>query len=60
MGAAIAQGSSFTVGLPGNSSASIGAAGGNVGFIDGSVIWRNLLRMQTNAASSSLDAYGVW
>jgi prepilin-type N-terminal cleavage/methylation domain-containing protein len=61
MGAAISQGSSFTLGLPGGSSASIGAVGGNIGFSDGSVIWRNLLRMQTNSASSALnDAYGIW
>jgi competence protein ComGC len=60
MGAAMSQGSTFTQGLPGNSSASIGAAGGNIGFIDGSVIWRNLLKMQTNSASSSQDAQGIW
>jgi Tfp pilus assembly protein PilE len=60
MGAAIAQGSSFTIGLPGVSSASIGAVGGNIGFVDGSVLWRNLPQMQTNFASSGLDAYGNW
>jgi competence protein ComGC len=60
MGAAMSQGSSFTVGLPGNSSASIGAVGGNIGFVDGSVLWRNLPMMQTNPASSSLDASGIW
>jgi competence protein ComGC len=60
MGAALSKGASFTVGLPGTSSASIGAVGGNVGFADGSVLWRNLPQMQTNPASSSLDAYGIW
>lgn len=60
LGAVTTQGSSFTVGLPGTSSASIGAVGGNVGFIDGSVIWRNILKMQTNAASSSGDQFGIW
>jgi|HubBroStandDraft_1064217.scaffolds.fasta_scaffold130934_2 type II secretory pathway pseudopilin PulG len=60
MGAATTHGSSFTVGLPGNSSASIGAVGGNIGFVDGSVLWRNLPLMQTNTASSSSDAYGIW
>jgi len=59
-GAAMAQSSSFTVGLPGNSSASIGEVGGNIGFVDGHVEWRTLPRMQTNAASSLLDAYGTW
>ena len=60
MGTATSRGTSFTVGLPGNSSASIGAVGGNVGLVDGSVQWRNLPQMQTNPASSSLDAYGIW
>jgi len=60
MGAAISHGSSFTLGLPGISSASIGAVGGNVAFVDGSVLWRNLPLMQTNYASSGLDAYGNW
>jgi Tfp pilus assembly protein PilE len=60
MGAAMAHGSTFTVGLPGNSSASIGAVGGNVCFIDSHVEWRTLPRMQTNAASSLPDAYGAW
>jgi prepilin-type processing-associated H-X9-DG protein len=60
MGAAMAQGSSFTVGLPGSSSASVGAVGGNVGFIDGHVEWRTLPQMQTNPASSLSDAYGSW
>jgi type II secretory pathway pseudopilin PulG len=60
MGAAIAQGTSFTVGLPGASSASIGAVGGNVAFVDGSVVWRNLSKMQTNPASSDTYAFGNW
>jgi competence protein ComGC len=60
MGAVTAQGSTFTVGLPGYSSASIGAVGGNIGFVDGSVLWHNLPQMQTNPASSSSDAYGIW
>jgi competence protein ComGC len=60
MGAATERGASFTVGLPGNSSANLGAVGGNVGFVDGSVLWRNLPQMQTNSASSSSDAYGIW
>jgi hypothetical protein len=60
MGAAMSRGSTFTVGLPGESSASIGAVGGNVGFIDSHVEWRTLPRMQTNAASSLPDTYGAW
>jgi prepilin-type processing-associated H-X9-DG protein len=60
MGAAMARSSSFTVGLPGNSSASIGAVGGNVGFFDGHVEWLTLPKMQTNYASSLPGAYGAW
>jgi type II secretory pathway pseudopilin PulG len=60
MGAAMAQSSSFTVGLPGLSSASIGAVGGNIGFIDSHVDWLNLPRMQTNAASFPNNDYGAW
>jgi prepilin-type processing-associated H-X9-DG protein len=59
-GGAMAQRSSFTVGLPGLSSASIGAVGGNIAFIDGHVSWLTLPRMQTNCASFPNDAYGAW
>ena len=60
MGAAMARSSTFTVGLPGKSSASLGAVGGNVGFIDSHVEWRTLPKMQTNSASSLSDSYGAW
>jgi type II secretory pathway pseudopilin PulG len=60
MGPILSKGSAFTVGLPGKSSASIGAVGGNIGLVDGSVQWRNISLMQTNAASSLEDAYGAW
>jgi Tfp pilus assembly protein PilE len=62
MGAVTSQNSSFTVGLPGNSSACIGATGGNIGFVDEHVKWLPLTQMQTNAASSTSipDAYGAW
>ena len=60
MGAAMAQRSSFTVGLPGLSSASIGAVGGNICFIGGNVSWLPLPRMQTNYASFPSDAFGAW
>jgi prepilin-type processing-associated H-X9-DG protein len=61
IGAAVAQRSSFTVGLPGTSVASVGAVGGNIGFADGHVEWRSLPQMQTNAASSIPDdAFGTW
>jgi len=60
MGAAISRGSSFTVGLSGVNSAGIGAAGGNIGFLNWSVSWRNISRMQTYSASSAPDGYGNW
>jgi prepilin-type N-terminal cleavage/methylation domain-containing protein len=39
-------------------SASVGAAGGNVGFIDGSVTWRPIGKMTTFTASSDAAASG--
>jgi prepilin-type N-terminal cleavage/methylation domain-containing protein len=60
MGAATTAGSSFTVGLSGISSASIGAVGGNVGYLNSSVVWRSMGQMQTYAASSQSDGYGNW
>jgi prepilin-type N-terminal cleavage/methylation domain-containing protein len=61
MGAAIVRGSSFTVGLKqGVNSAGIGAAGGNIGFLDFSVTWRNIRQMQTYSASSQQDGNGNW
>jgi prepilin-type processing-associated H-X9-DG protein len=39
---------------------SIGAAGGNVGFLDGSVIWLNLKKMKVRYASSYVLYYGNW
>jgi prepilin-type N-terminal cleavage/methylation domain-containing protein len=59
-GAAMTQGSSFTVGLSGGSSASIGAVGGNIAFSDCSVQWRTLPRMETNAASYPASDMGLW
>ena len=60
MGAAMSHSSSFTVGLPGKSSASIGAVGGNIGYVDGHVDWQILPKMQTNFASSLPGAFGAW
>jgi prepilin-type processing-associated H-X9-DG protein len=60
MGGAMSQSSSFTIGLSGGSSASIGAVGGNIGYSDGHVKWLTLSHMQTNYASSLTDAQGLW
>jgi type II secretory pathway pseudopilin PulG len=60
-GAAMVSRSSFTVGLKqGVNSAGIGAAGGNVGFLNYSVAWKNIRQMQTWSASSAPDSYGNW
>jgi len=60
-GAVVNSRSTFTVGLPGNSVASVGAVGGNIGFADGHVDWRTITLMQTNPASSIPgDAFGTW
>jgi prepilin-type N-terminal cleavage/methylation domain-containing protein len=39
---------------------SIGAKGGNVGYLDGSVIWKKIADMKTNRASSYVSYYGLW
>jgi prepilin-type N-terminal cleavage/methylation domain-containing protein len=39
----------------------LGAVGGNVGYLDGSVIWKNLNKMRTNRASGPYAGYsGLW
>lgn len=38
----------------------VGAVGGNVGFLDGSVQWRSLRQMKTNYASSYILYWGLW
>lgn len=48
------------VGMGGASSAGIGAVGGNVGLLDGSVTWRGVKRMQTYRASQQWGNDGCW
>jgi prepilin-type N-terminal cleavage/methylation domain-containing protein len=54
------NGSSYTYTLLGATPANVGAQGGNVGSLDGSVVWKNMKQMQTNQASSYLFYYGNW
>lgn len=54
------NGATFIRTSSGETPISIGAQGGNVGFLDGSVIWRNLRDMKTNRASSYALYYGLW
>jgi prepilin-type N-terminal cleavage/methylation domain-containing protein len=54
------QGSSYTKNLPGANPFSLGAKGGNVAALDGSVVWKALNRMATNQASSYYYYFGFW
>ena len=45
---------------PGSASANYGAAGGNVGFLSGTVLWRSLRSMNQYSASSDGTASGNW
>lgn len=44
----------------GASSAAIGAAGGNVGLLDGSVAWKDIKRMEIYRGSQKWDNDGCW
>ena len=50
----------FTTAPDGQASVTVGAVGGNVGYLDGSVQWKNLRQMKTNFASSYVLYFGLW
>jgi prepilin-type N-terminal cleavage/methylation domain-containing protein len=50
----------ITTALPSQTPFTVGAAGGNVGYLDGSVGWKNISQMKTNFASSYILYYGMW
>ena len=54
------NGSSYTRSLQGTTPANVGAQGGNVGALDGSVIWKTMKQMRTNQASSYVFYWGNW
>jgi prepilin-type N-terminal cleavage/methylation domain-containing protein len=54
------NGSSYTFHLPGTSPADVGAQGGNVGTLDGAVVWKTMRQMKTNQASSYVYYWGNW
>ncbi len=54
------NGSSFTRTLPGTTPAQLGAEGGNVAMLDGSVVWKSIRHMRTNQASSYVFYWGNW
>ena len=59
-GSILEDGSSFTFDLPGRTPADLGAQGGNVGGLDGSVVWKTMKQMRTNQASSYVFYWGNW
>ena len=59
-GSALDRNSSYTKGLIGANPAAIGAQGGNVGYLDGSVAWKGIRQMVTNQASSYIFYWGNW
>ncbi len=52
--------SSFFWANPPKTPSAMGAQGGNVGMLDGSVVWKTLRQMKTNQASSYVYYYGNW
>jgi prepilin-type N-terminal cleavage/methylation domain-containing protein/prepilin-type processing-associated H-X9-DG protein len=50
----------FIISSSDETSQNIGAVGGNVGFLDGSVSWKNMKQMQQRFASSYILYYGKW
>lgn len=60
-GPILENGESYTRNLPSKTLADLGAKGGNVGFLDGSVVWRNMKEMKTNQAFTTANIYfGIW
>ncbi len=59
-GGLLQNGSSFMRLAAGSTPKQLGASGGNVGYLDGSVAWKNIQQMRTNRASSYVYYYGNW
>lgn len=59
-GPILENGSAFTRTLAGATSKDIGAVGGNVGYLDGSVSWKKMADMRTNRASTYVLYSGAW
>jgi prepilin-type N-terminal cleavage/methylation domain-containing protein len=59
-GTILERDSSFTKSLRGITAADVGAQGGNIGALDGSVIWKTMKQMRTNQASSYVYYWGNW
>jgi prepilin-type N-terminal cleavage/methylation domain-containing protein len=59
-GSILENGSSYTRTVRGATPAEAGAQGGNVGGLDGSVLWKTMKQMRTNQASSYVFYWGNW
>ncbi len=59
-GSLVRSGSSFYYDVPGQNPTTRGAHGGNVGTLDGSVLWKTMRQMKTNQASSYIYYEGNW
>jgi prepilin-type N-terminal cleavage/methylation domain-containing protein len=59
-GTILERNSSFTRNLKGRTAADVGAEGGNVGALDGSVTWKNIRQMGVHQASSYVYYWGNW
>jgi len=60
-GGTIREGVDFNnVGATGASSAALGAVGGNVGALDGSVAWKDIKKMEIHRGSQQWDNDGCW
>jgi prepilin-type N-terminal cleavage/methylation domain-containing protein len=59
-GAVLTQGDYANENAMGASSAALGALGGNVGLLDGSIAWKNISKMRIYRGSQKWDADGCW
>ena len=59
-GPILENGTSFTRNLDGRTAADIGAVGGNVGHLDGAVVWKTVSNMTVYRASSYNFYFGFW
>jgi prepilin-type N-terminal cleavage/methylation domain-containing protein len=63
-GSVLVNNSSFTKNLPGTTSSDIGAKGGNVAYLNGSILWKPISDMKTHttraATSEEPVAFAAW
>jgi prepilin-type N-terminal cleavage/methylation domain-containing protein/prepilin-type processing-associated H-X9-DG protein len=59
-GALVINGSAFVYTAGGKTAKDLGAVGGNIAYLDGSVSWKKIGQMKTNQASSYAYYWGNW